>query len=45
MANFVTKIRNSSQRARISSQKFTKLFFRGIFATIENEYINNLNSI
>gem|GEM_PF-3017912 len=45
MGEFVTKSRNSSQRTWNWSQKFTKLFFRGIFATIENEYINNLNSI
>ncbi len=37
MADFVTKIRNSSQTAGISSQKFTKWIFEGTFASIENE--------
>ena len=36
MADFVTKSRNSSQRGWISSQKITKLYFKGIFAMLEN---------
>ncbi len=32
MAYFVTKNQNSSQKALISSQKFTKWFFGGTFA-------------
>lgn len=40
MADFVTKYLNLSQRLLISSQKFTKWFFRGIFASFENEKIH-----
>ena len=46
MANFVTKTTISSQCGPISSQKFIKWFFGGIFATLKTN-INNtrINSL
>ena len=38
MADFVTNFRNSSQNSKIWSQKFTRWFFKGIFATFDYEY-------
>lgn len=40
MTKFITKQRNSSHIALNWSQKITKWFNGGIFATFENEYIN-----
>lgn len=41
MAKFVTRHPNSSQMVLISSQKFIMWFNGGIFASIENDNINN----